>query len=58
MQRWIAGLVPFTQLLAAGQARTLGPSRLGRAFPGWFNTSLFSAALQRGEQRRTASAVS
>ncbi len=52
MQRWLLGLVPFRDLLANGHARFLGPSRLARAFPTWFDTALYTEALRRAEQRR------
>jgi DNA-binding HxlR family transcriptional regulator len=52
MQRWLIGLVPFRDLLTNGHARFLGPSRLARAFPTWFNTALYAQPLQRAEQRR------
>jgi DNA-binding HxlR family transcriptional regulator len=56
MHRWIVGLVPFQQLVAKGDARLLGPSRLARAFPTWFDTSFFAEGLSRGEKRRAATA--
>jgi DNA-binding HxlR family transcriptional regulator len=52
MHRWLIGLVPLRALVANGHARFLGPSRLAKAFPTWFDTTLFSRGLQRGEQRR------
>jgi DNA-binding HxlR family transcriptional regulator len=52
MQRWLIGLVPFRDLIANRQARFLGPSRLAKAFPTWFDTTLFADSLRRGEQRR------
>ncbi len=52
LQRWLAGLVPFRELVANGHARMLGPSRLARAFPTWFDTSLFADGLRRAEQHR------
>ena len=52
MQRWQVGLVPFRDLTANGHARMLGPSRLARAFPTWFDTSYFADSLRRGQQRR------
>jgi DNA-binding HxlR family transcriptional regulator len=52
MQRWLIGLVPFRELVANGHARFLGPSRLARAFPTWFNTALYSQSLRRAEQHR------
>jgi DNA-binding HxlR family transcriptional regulator len=52
MHRWVVGMVPFRDLLANGHARFLGPSRLAKAFPTWFDTTLFSLSLQRAVQRR------
>jgi DNA-binding HxlR family transcriptional regulator len=57
MQRWLLGLVPFRDLIARGHARFLGPSRLAKAFPTWFDTALYSNSLRRGEQRRLGDAV-
>lgn len=57
MQRWLVGLVPFRDLLTDGHARILGPSRLARAFPTWFDTTLYAPALRRVEQRRLGNAV-
>ena len=58
MQRWLVGLVPFRDLIANGHARLLGPSRLARAFPTWFDTSYFAEGLRRAEQRHRRQAVS
>lgn len=55
MQRWLIGVVPFRDLLANGHARFLGPSRLARAFPTWFNTTVYTHALQRAQQHRVPS---
>ena len=57
MQRWLLGRVPFRDLVANGQARFLGPSRLAKAFPTWFDTTIYSHSLLRGEQRRLREAV-
>jgi hypothetical protein len=57
MQRWLVGLVPFRDLIASGHARMLGPSRLGRAFPTWFDTTYFAEDLHRAEQRRRRQAI-
>ena len=57
MHRWLVGLVPFRDLVANGHARFLGPSRLAKAFPTWFDTTLFSHSLQRAEQRRHQDAL-
>lgn len=58
MQRWLVGLVPFRDLVANGHARLLGPSRLARAFPTWFDTSFFAEGLRRAELRHRRAAVS
>jgi len=58
MQRWLVGRVPFRDLIAGGHARLLGPSRLARAFPAWFDTTYFAQALQRAEQRHSRQAIS
>ncbi|HET8984036.1 MAG TPA: hypothetical protein VFN47_15195, partial [Pedococcus sp.] len=52
MHRWLVGLVPFRDLVANGDVRVMGPSRLGRAFPTWFDTSRFANGFRRAEQRR------
>ena len=54
MHRWLVGLVPFPDLLAAGHARLLGRSELTRSFAGWFDTSSFAASLERASLRRAA----
>ena len=54
MQRWLIGLVPFRDLVANGHARMLGPSRLARAFPTWFDTSYFAEGLRRAEHHQRA----
>jgi len=51
MHRWLLGRVAFRELLARGDARLLGPSRLARAFPTWFDTSYFSEGLRRAQLR-------
>jgi DNA-binding HxlR family transcriptional regulator len=57
MQRWLIGRVPFRDLVAAGHARLLGPSRLARAFPTWFDTTFFAEGLRRAEQRHAREPV-
>lgn len=57
MHRWLVGLVPFRELVGNGHARLLGPSRLAKAFPTWFDTTLFSPGIQRAEQRRNQEVV-
>lgn len=56
MQRWIVGLTPFSELLGRGHARLLGPSRLTRAFPNWFDTSFFDEGLRRRRSREIGAA--
>jgi DNA-binding HxlR family transcriptional regulator len=57
MHRWLVGLVPFRQLVAEGHARLLGPGRLTRAFPGWFDMTSFADGLRRAELRRSEQAL-
>jgi DNA-binding HxlR family transcriptional regulator len=57
MHRWLSGLVPIRDLVANGHARFLGPTRLAKAFPTWFDTTLFSRSLQRADQRRRRDAL-
>jgi DNA-binding HxlR family transcriptional regulator len=52
MHRWLVGRVSLTELVAAGHARFLGPRRLAKAFPTWFDTTLFQPDIQRAAQRR------
>lgn len=54
MHRWLLGLAPFRELVRRGDARLLGPSRLTRAFPTWFDVSTFSEGLRRAERRKRA----
>ncbi|HST64017.1 MAG TPA: helix-turn-helix domain-containing protein [Mycobacteriales bacterium] len=57
MHRWLVGLTPFRDLVAGGHARFLGPSRLAKAFPTWFDTSLFSHSLRQAHRRRQTAAL-
>jgi DNA-binding HxlR family transcriptional regulator len=57
MQRWLVGRVPFRDLIANGDARMLGPSRLARAFPTWFDTTYFAKGLRRAGQHHRGQAV-
>ncbi|HEU4947604.1 MAG TPA: helix-turn-helix domain-containing protein [Kribbella sp.] len=52
LHRWLVGLVSFRELVANGHARLIGPSRLARAFPTWFDTTAFAEGLRRAERRR------
>jgi len=51
MYKWLSGIVPFRTLVAAGHVRLIGPSRLARAFPGWFTPAPFGAELRQSAQR-------
>jgi DNA-binding HxlR family transcriptional regulator len=57
MHRWLLGLVPFPSLVSCGDVRLLGPGRLTRAFPTWFDTSFFTVGLQRAQERRAREAA-
>ena len=52
MQRWLLGRVAFRDLLTDGSARFLGPSRLAKAFPTWFDTTTYTPDALKAEQRR------
>jgi len=57
MHRWLIGLTPFGELVKQGHARVIGPSRLARAFPTWFDVSVFTPGLRRAKQRRGQEAL-
>jgi DNA-binding HxlR family transcriptional regulator len=46
MHRWLLGWRSFRELLADGEARFVGPTRMARAFSSWFDTSLFAGSLR------------
>jgi DNA-binding HxlR family transcriptional regulator len=54
MHRWLVGRAAFRDLVADGHARLIGPSRLARSFPGWFNVTSFAQDTQRAERRERA----
>jgi len=54
MYKWLAGIVGFRELVTAGQARLIGPSRLARAFPSWFTPSPFGAQLRESARQLPA----
>jgi DNA-binding HxlR family transcriptional regulator len=54
MHRWLVGRASFRDLVARGDIRLLGPSRLARAFPTWFDVGYYSEALRRAEKRSVA----
>jgi DNA-binding HxlR family transcriptional regulator len=57
LQRWVVGLAPFRELVRDGSVRLLGPSRLVRAFPTWFDTSLFAEGFKRSDARKRSQGV-
>ena len=56
MHRWIVGRAPFRELVADGHARLIGPSRLARSFPGWFNVTSFAEGTRRADRRQQMAA--
>ncbi len=57
LHRWVVGLVPFRELVRDGSVRLLGPSRLVRAFPTWFDTTLFAEGFKRAESHKDRHSV-
>jgi DNA-binding HxlR family transcriptional regulator len=51
LYRWLMGVVPFRELVTAGTVRLIGPSRLARAFPTWFQQSAFAPQLRESDSR-------
>jgi hypothetical protein len=45
LHRWLLGSRSFRDLQRAGTARLVGPSRLARAFPTWFDASPFARSI-------------
>jgi DNA-binding HxlR family transcriptional regulator len=58
LSRWAVGRAPFQDLTRAGHVRLVGPSRLSRAFPTWFDTSTFAEGFRRSQLRKEHSTVS
>jgi DNA-binding HxlR family transcriptional regulator len=54
MYKWLAGIVPFRELVTAGHVRLIGPSRLARAFPTWFTQSPLGEELRQSARRLQA----
>jgi DNA-binding HxlR family transcriptional regulator len=44
---WMFGRLTFSEILRNGDVRLVGPSRLARAFPTWFETSKFARSIGR-----------
>ncbi|HEY0869141.1 MAG TPA: helix-turn-helix domain-containing protein [Acidothermaceae bacterium] len=57
MHRWLVGRATFRDLVSKGHARLLGPSRLARAFPTWFDMTIFAEDLRRAASREEAVAI-
>lgn len=56
LQRWLNGRADFRRLVADGQVRLVGPARLVRAFPGWFDVSRWVDDARRARQREARTA--
>ncbi len=56
LHRWLLGSRTFRQLQQAGTVRLVGPSRLARAFPAWFEPNPFARTLAATAQAVRASA--
>ena len=52
MQRWLVGHGAVPGSRRRRVRAHVGPGRLARAFPTWFDTSFFAAAIRRGDARR------
>ena len=59
LHKWLLGVASTRELLKNGSVRFIGPSRLSRAFPTWFDNSMFDEGLSaRRGKPRMVSAVS
>lgn len=47
LHRWLLGWLSFRALRQSGSVRLIGPSRLVRAFPGWFRVAEFARSFPR-----------
>ncbi len=56
LQRWLVGRADFRQLVIDGHVRLIGPARLARAFPGWFDTSRWADDARRAREREVRTA--
>jgi hypothetical protein len=54
MYKWLAGILPFRDLVGSGHVQLIGPSRLARAFPTWFTDAPFGEELRRSSRRMHA----
>lgn len=51
MHRWFVGAVTFKELQQTGRVRLIGPSKVARAFPTWFDNTRFSESFRAAKQR-------
>jgi DNA-binding HxlR family transcriptional regulator len=51
LHRWLLGVTSFRKLQSTGALRLIGPSRLARAFPTWFDTGTYTESLRAGARR-------
>jgi DNA-binding HxlR family transcriptional regulator len=54
LHRWLLGWQPLRELQRAGDIRLVGPSRLVRAFPTWFEPPPFARSLRAAQKRAVA----
>ena len=54
LHRWLLGWRSLRDLQRAGEIRLIGPSRLVRAFSGWFGAAPFARSLGRGTPQALA----
>ncbi len=47
MHRWLLGWRSFQELRRSGAVRLVGPTRLSRAFLGWFNAPMFAGSFRK-----------
>ena len=52
MHRWLLGRTTWRDVIASGVVRMVGPSRHVRAFPTWFDNSLFGADFGKATRTR------
>jgi DNA-binding HxlR family transcriptional regulator len=56
LHRWLLGVRSFRDLQRAGTAKLIGPSKLTRSFPAWFDNTAFSKSIAASVETVRASA--
>ncbi len=54
LHKWLVGMTSFRKIQNSGAVRLIGPSRLARAFPTWFDNSVFKEGLAAARSVRAA----